>query len=403
MKVVLTQAGHKAKTCFTPIIPFDKVEKTYKKTEVLKLDLKSNPSNEDSGTYEFTIPFFKTGTPEQWLEFEDNLARVLTGQNMTTGPSKYAMTRRVLKGDSLTAFNTAANAAGTETNEHYDMVMQDMRKYIFPLKVLQRQRRYARKLRDMSIRNFVNRMVELNGFLKRFRTTVEMTEDQKRLADDDLMDALEHAIPNKWVQNMIIQDFDPLDKNTQEFIEFCERLEYIETQETEERGQKGRSSTSVTDGKPYARIPRKSSKKARFTEEWCDLHQTTNHSTSECKIVQARIKELRKEYERSGGSSKYAKKKRSRPSDTHTSISKEEVRAAVHRSLMRLKRKEEAKKAEAEANLADSESEKDDESDVEIDMENFNIDDVDIEDLKKAQKEPIDVADSSEEESDADE
>ena len=57
-------AAGKTKHFIPPAIPLDRpTKKTYKKSEVLSLKLRSNPTDEDSQTYELTVPFFRSGTP----------------------------------------------------------------------------------------------------------------------------------------------------------------------------------------------------------------------------------------------------------------------------------------------------------------------------------------------------
>jgi len=39
------------------------------------------------------VGFFKTGMPKELLQFIQNVKKVFVGQNMTTGPNKYALLR----------------------------------------------------------------------------------------------------------------------------------------------------------------------------------------------------------------------------------------------------------------------------------------------------------------------
>ena len=91
----------------------DKVE--LEKGQYVVLKLRTNPADEKSTTYDLPLPFYSTGTPEEWLRFKLNLSKVLIGQNITTGPPKYALARRVLEGDALAAFEAAAALQDTET------------------------------------------------------------------------------------------------------------------------------------------------------------------------------------------------------------------------------------------------------------------------------------------------
>ena len=48
--------------------------------------------------YELMINYFGEGTPEELLIFHKILMKVIVGQNVTNGPDKYSLTRRLLQG-----------------------------------------------------------------------------------------------------------------------------------------------------------------------------------------------------------------------------------------------------------------------------------------------------------------
>ena len=48
--------------------------------------LRNNPAEDQSPVYELSVPYFHSGTCEEYLLFEKNLNRVVTGQGVTTGP-----------------------------------------------------------------------------------------------------------------------------------------------------------------------------------------------------------------------------------------------------------------------------------------------------------------------------
>ena len=82
------------------------------------IKLRSNPSEVDSPTHDFSIPFFSDGCPKEFLKFRKNLNRVFTGQNLTTGPQRHAMTQNPLEGQARTRFDIAATQHGNETVEN---------------------------------------------------------------------------------------------------------------------------------------------------------------------------------------------------------------------------------------------------------------------------------------------
>ena len=70
--------------------------------------MKPGPGRATSAEYTLNVPYFQSGTAEEWLKFLQNLEKVFVGQNLTTSSTKFAMTRRLITGDSLTHFNDKA-------------------------------------------------------------------------------------------------------------------------------------------------------------------------------------------------------------------------------------------------------------------------------------------------------
>ena len=111
MKVVLP-SSKPSKALVVPPIPLIKEEeKTYAKGSYTTLKLRSNPAEENSPIYEIHLPYFKSGTCEQYLEFMDKVQAVIIGQNLTTGPQRVAFMRTVLKGNLYTCLLYTSDAA----------------------------------------------------------------------------------------------------------------------------------------------------------------------------------------------------------------------------------------------------------------------------------------------------
>ena len=90
-----------AKNFVPPWIPFERPPRQeLKKDQQLTVTLQLTPTNPTSQTYQMTIPFFRSGTPEQWLLVKKTLLKIIVGQNITQGPSKYSMADVSLKATS---------------------------------------------------------------------------------------------------------------------------------------------------------------------------------------------------------------------------------------------------------------------------------------------------------------
>ena len=88
-----------------PILLTRPDKKELQKGQYLSFKLYNDPANANSTTYELSVPYFETGTPEELIDFVIDTERVITGQNIIMGPGKYGLMHRLLKGDALVAFN----------------------------------------------------------------------------------------------------------------------------------------------------------------------------------------------------------------------------------------------------------------------------------------------------------
>ena len=96
--------------------------------------LRNDPTDNTSGAYELTIPFFRDGTPEQFLRFRKNLNKVFVGQNVTDGPGMFTIGRRLMDGDALAEFeNFVTREQLTQTVNNFNRAMEAVCKHVlFP-------------------------------------------------------------------------------------------------------------------------------------------------------------------------------------------------------------------------------------------------------------------------------
>jgi hypothetical protein len=206
-----------------PPIPLERPERqVLEDGNYVSFKLRAVPIDPHSQLYSLSVPYYSSGTPEKWIIFRKNLDKVLIGQNITTGPPTYAMTRRILEGAALAKFEDSVLDRGTETLDHFTLVLEDMSNYVFPRRALQMQkrfmRRYMRKPRKLKMREFMARVEELNHDLRYFPVFVPGA----RLLEDELLDIYENGVPNSWQKQFLLQGFDPIEHTKQEFLEFCE-------------------------------------------------------------------------------------------------------------------------------------------------------------------------------------
>ena len=290
-----------AKIQCPPVIPIDRGElPKVMKTNSVVFKLYTDPSNNDSPQFEMTVLVFKSRTPKEWLVTREAIKKVLFGLNLTNGPNQYQQIRRILQGDALATFNKAATKQGTETQAHLLLVLDSVTKHVFPENSLQKQKcymcRFMRKPHELSIKEYNARLEELNSYLSWFCDEVaEATpcpRDTQQLSEDELKDILYFSIPNKWTKQAIVQGFNTLEKDRDEFVAFCERLEECEVLEGDTKPQSGTR-------KPIAQSSRSKRKSSSGNDSfYCMLHGADKgHDTGQCKVLQAQAKRMRGTYE----------------------------------------------------------------------------------------------------------
>ena len=117
------------------VIPFERPEaKTLETVQCHVYKLWTSPTNADSPVYKLTVLFFESRSLEQGIKFWKNLEAVLKGQNVTSGPAKYAVFKSLLKGDALTIFKAAKTSYGSVTLVNFEKCLDNVTTHVFPEK-----------------------------------------------------------------------------------------------------------------------------------------------------------------------------------------------------------------------------------------------------------------------------
>jgi hypothetical protein len=62
----------------------------------MNITLRTNPADDQSSKYKKDIPFFKDGTPEEYVQWTTHLESVIQGLNITTGPNYIETPERLI-------------------------------------------------------------------------------------------------------------------------------------------------------------------------------------------------------------------------------------------------------------------------------------------------------------------
>jgi hypothetical protein len=313
-----------------PPIPYERCERSKSKDNdnVSVFKLRTNPSSDDSPTYELKALTFKAGTVEEYILWKRDLAKICVGQNVSDAAGKYAMTRRLLEGDALAAFNKAATATGNETNTNYATTMRELAKHVFPKNALALQRqwfhRYMRKPSKHTMREYVARVIEINEMLVEFPSGFNTSQ---LIQEDEIKDLLEFSVPWQWRIEMVKQAFRPIDHDLADIVEFCERQETAESvfqaiktantyaghqtmngtgdttwnKRKQKPNKKGRGSWKNEKGGFLNNKNKKSGRCESFNDtggkDGCRLHpDAVTHTTAECRVVQSQIDNMKSMY-----------------------------------------------------------------------------------------------------------
>ena len=289
------------KTRDAPPIPLRAEVKSYTKEECVIIKCRSNPTDSSSTTYDLSIPMFKEGNPEEWLKWVNNLKRAAKGQNITNGPAKFALARRLLDGGALIAFENAGTAVASESSESLKQVIRAVTEHVFPKSAYQKQksylRRFLKKPRDLSVKQFAERVIHLNELLGQFPNP-SSTVTATKMPEDEILDLLEASMPFPWQKHMRLQGFKPLESTVKEFIEFCERLE--STEEAPIKGNADKSTNQEGRGKSKRARTTETKKRGRSDDAdnkfYCMLHgPNPNHDTKNCRSLKKHVDKVKKE------------------------------------------------------------------------------------------------------------
>jgi hypothetical protein len=185
-------------------------------------------------TYRKSIRTFEEGDPQQWMEVITGLKEIWA-QNSITAPTDMSNTAvAILKGDSLTSYETGMKDNRTDlddkylmvpmTEQHIDDALLAVTNQIFPYCALETQKqwmsKYARKPYKMGAKQFVTSMSRINNYIPFFPNATVLSE----YSEDELVNILEFAMPPHWRKAFDLRDSFPTSDDKARFISKCERV-----------------------------------------------------------------------------------------------------------------------------------------------------------------------------------
>ena len=334
-----------------PIIPYERPkDKELKKGDCVNLKCHVVPADTNSNTYEIHVPYFGTGSPEEWLIFLDRLWKGITGQNASTGPARFEQCERSLKGDALMVYRLKVADINARTNAEFENVLSSMTEHIFPVHAYREQKRYMRynlkKPTDVCVRDFVSRVQELNSYLAKFPAEAPNV-GAVSLGEDEVKDIIFRALPHSWKKQMTLQGFNYPAQDIVEMVRFSERIESMEqeselaakTASSNKKKSRKSSKKKVTFESSGEEEEEESSEDEKPRKKYCKIHGLCSHTTDQCRDLKEMLSKHRKKKAKGYKDSKKSKYK----------YNKHELNAFFKKNLKKALKGKKKKKEELQA------------------------------------------------------
>jgi hypothetical protein len=196
-----------------------------------------------STMYKKFVRVFEEGTPQQWIELVGAIQEIWT-QNSVNGPTdRTATIRSLLKGESLTAFDTALEDVRVDpnqpallplSNEQIELALGQVAVTVFPHRALEIQRlwmhRGMKKPYDMSTRKTAAAITKINNALPLFPNG---NQDSK-FSEQELVGLLEWSLPQAWRKKFDLDGYIPTLDTKAKLITECEAIERNESLKNQE-------------------------------------------------------------------------------------------------------------------------------------------------------------------------
>ena len=409
-KVVPPKGGWEQRNKAKPLLPLvPEPPEELRKDQMVSLELYSDPANKDtSPKYKFSMQIVEgTEDVRTLLNWVQNISIVLTGMDITTAVNTKQMVYQLCRStarsifqqtwDSLAgaakqaAFDAEADAALKAAirarSIHEFMTPELMRAAVrtvvtgcTPQKILQRVKRYMRremrKPPDMKIRQY---LVNLNRMNNEEIPNLPPYTVGQQLTDDELVDILLYAVPKSWIKEMDRQGFDAVAKTPGQVVDFLEQIETAEDFDGDKQKQVVNNSNNKNKSKQQKQGS--DSKSKGDGSKYCMLHGKGNHSSEECRNMQAQVKRMKTnggEAKSTGGSKN---KTWSRKSEDNKKVTKKELNALLTKAVKKAAQKEvNALTKKRKSDDSDSEEEM---HAIERKVDDMDLNDFSVEDLKR--------------------
>jgi hypothetical protein len=202
-----------------PSLPEVLLTKDQDKAKFISFKLKSRAGQPARGTtYKKFVHVFKEGMPQQWINLIRNVEEIWT-QNTVNGPSDRTSTiRALLKGESLTAFDTALEDVRVDPNpnvqalvpltvDHIGQEMNNLATVVYPHCALEIQKLWMNQgMRNLSTCKTAAAIMKINNSLLLF----PLKNQELKFSDQELVGLLEWLLPSHWRKKFDLDGYIPI-------------------------------------------------------------------------------------------------------------------------------------------------------------------------------------------------
>ena len=107
------------------------LKKTPKKGEYIATKYYNTPGDNESGSYEINLYYYRGGSPEMWLVWKDKLLKALYGQSISTRPQRYTFTKRLWTSDTKVTLHQVILDKGIPTVGNFEITKDTSPMYAF--------------------------------------------------------------------------------------------------------------------------------------------------------------------------------------------------------------------------------------------------------------------------------
>jgi hypothetical protein len=291
-----------------PLLPEVLPTKDQDKAKFISFELKSRAGQPvGSTTYKKFVRVFEEGTPQQWIDLIRDVEEIWT-QNSVNGPTDRISTiRALLKGESLTAFDTALEDVRVDpdpnvqalvplTLDHIGDAMDQVATAVFPHRALEIQKlwmnRGMRKPFDLSTRKTAAAITKINNSLPLF----PLGSPESKFTDQELVGLLEWSLPMHWRKKFDLDGYIPTLGTKSKLIAECEAIERNEIVKERDRKDDNDNNNKYKNTKTgkFAARPGKDDRRGngQFYCKNCGRNRT--HDTSKCYFLKDKTQRFEK-------------------------------------------------------------------------------------------------------------